>query len=148
MSPKILFIVPSRVAQIADICADFGATIEFEESETGEQAAQLLDALVGRVVTVKFPLPIDPLDRPFDAVETVAKILDREGSPYVYFVDAFEEPTRGLRVRGRIVVKGEAGPYRYDLPWEQEEPKLDVATLCASGMEPHTAEALVVAHNL
>lgn len=143
MGPKILFVVPPSVADIAAIRADCGGAIEFESPETEDKAANLLAALVGNLATIEFPLPVDPMDLPFDGVEAIAKILDREGGRYIYVVDAFEEPSRGLRVRGRVVFNDETGPHRYDIAWEHGEPKLDALTLCAGGMDPNAAAALI-----
>lgn len=141
MDPRIIFIVPLVVDKIADVVAEYSGEIDGVLPNDATHAATLLNALVGRVTTVTFPLPIDPIDWPLDAVEALSKAMD-DGC-FAYLVDAWVEPSRGVRVPGRVVYNIGDGERRLDVPWEHGEPALDRPTLLATGLNRADAEALV-----
>jgi hypothetical protein len=143
MDPRILFTTPADVSALAETIAEYSGVVEFSTPSDAAEAAALLSVRVGRLTTVEFALPSDPLDFPFDAVEAVARVLEADGVRYAYVVDAFVEPSRGVRVQGRIVLNDGAGPETLTVPWEHGEPQFDVATLLAAGMDPARAAETV-----
>lgn len=141
MDPKINFLVPPYVHKLAAEISQYSGVVDGVQPDDVIETAGLLRERVGKLVEVTFALPVDPLDFPFDAVEAVAKATD--GGIYIYCVDAFTEPSRGVRVNGRVVFRETGEERRLEIPWKHGEPGLDVATLVAGGLDAADATGLV-----
>ena len=144
MGSKIIIDVPSDSGPLAEVVAEYGGQIEFDTPADEVEAAKILAALEGsHGVTIKFDDPVDPMDTPLDAVAKIGELLDARNSRYVLLCDAFVEPSRGLRVLGRVVANDGTGPRQWNVPWEHGAPSLDVATLSACGLRREEASAIV-----
>jgi hypothetical protein len=141
MDPRIILVVPPLSAKLAGEVDYYSGRIDGVLPEDADQAAALLNARVGTLVEIVFPLPVDPVDMPYDAVEAAAKATN--GGVYIFFVDAFMEPSKALRVQGRIVFREGGRERRLDVPWEHGEPRFDAKTLMACGLDADEAYGLL-----
>jgi hypothetical protein len=132
MDPKIILLVPSLTAKLSEEIEYHSGRIDGILPDDADHAARLLTERIGYLTVAEFPLPVDPLDRPSDAVEAVAAATN--GGHYLYIVDAWTEPSRGVRVPGRIVVRNGSRERTLTIPWEHGSPSLDLPTLLAGGL--------------
>lgn len=137
---SILFTAPSDATRIAEILADAACEIDGREGLEYEEIAAHLEASAGRIVEVL----VDD-DDPLSPVWDVAGVLDGTGSGYWAVADAFVERSRGVRSLGRVLLNVDGSPSRTEMkvPWEYGEPRLDAATLEASGMPRDGATEVV-----
>lgn len=140
MEPRIILLVPPMSAKLAGEVDFYSGRIDGVLPEDADQAAAILYARVGTLVEIVFPLPVDPADLPCDAVEAAATATN--GGVYLYLVDAFMEPSSGVRVKGRIVFREGARERRLDVP-EHGEPRFDAKTLMACGLNADEAYGLL-----
>ena len=141
MDPFIVFLCPISVAKIAAEIDYRSGRIDGTLPSDVKAAESMLRDRIGHLVTVEFPLPVDRLDGPSDAVEAVANATS--GGYYLYVVDAYTEQSRDFRVKGVVTIREGARERRLTIPLEHSEPGLDVATLVACGMDRNEAEDLV-----
>jgi hypothetical protein len=141
MDPKIIILCPRSVAKIADEIDYRGGIVDGVQPMDVKAAEQMLRDRIGYLVEIQFPLPVDPMDGPADAVEAVAAATN--GGFYLYSVDAYTEQTRGIRVKGRIVFRESGRERRLDIPWEHASPAFDVPTLLAGGLTADEAYGLL-----
>jgi hypothetical protein len=139
-STTILFVVPETVQALGAVLCDHGGTLEYEtEFETYDQAIDYLGERKGQVLTAQFEDVDDTLDPLFAFVNE----LDDHKSPYLGVADAFEEPSRRLRVDGTVVYHlfdGQKDRARAVFPWSEGDPQVDETTLRKAGVD----EAVIV----
>lgn len=141
MDTRIILLVPPMSAKLAGEVDYYSGRIDGILPDDASQAAAILNARVGTLVEIVFPLPVDPIDMPCDAVEAAATATN--GGVYIYLVDAFMEPSSGVRVKGRVVFREGGRERRLDVPWELGEPRFDAKTLIACGMDADEAYGLL-----
>jgi hypothetical protein len=141
MDPRIILLVPPMSAKLAGEIDYYSGRIDGVQPDDADRAAAILNARVGALVEIVFPLPVDPTDMPCDAVEAAATATN--GGVYVYLVDAFTEPSSGVRVKGRIVFREGGRERRLDVPWEHGEPRFDAKTLMICGLDADAAYGLL-----
>ena len=145
MSTKIIFDVPKDVTRLAEVVYDNGGAIEGEDCESPEQVLETLTALAGRRgMTVEFASHDEVLARPIDQVKGIVEILEAAGNArYAYSTEAFVEPSRGVRVLGRVGFNLGSGPREYQVPWQHGESEFDVTTLESCGVSRIEAAAII-----
>ncbi|MBB4197889.1 hypothetical protein GGD83_001682 [Rhodoblastus sphagnicola] len=141
MDPRIILLVPPMSAKLAGEVDYYSGRIDGVLPDDADQAAAILNARVGSLVEIVFPLPVDPTDTPYDAVEAAATATN--GGVYIYLVDAFMEPSKGERVKGRVVFREGGRERRLDVPWEHGEPRFDTKTLTTCGLDVDEAYGLL-----
>jgi hypothetical protein len=141
MDPFIIFLCPAVVAKMADEINYRSGRIDGLLPADVKDAESMLRERAGYLVTVEFPLPVDPLDAPEDAVEAVA--TSTNGGFYAYVIDEYTEPAKGVRVKGRVVFREGGRERRIEIPSEHGAPALDVPTLLAGGLTPEEAYGLI-----
>lgn len=141
----MILLVPPLSAKLAGEVDYYSGRIDGVLPDDADQAAAMLNARVGTLVEITFPLPTDPADRPCDAVEAAANATN--GGFYVYLVDAFTEPSKGERVKGRVVFREGGRERRLDVPSEHGEPRLDAKTLMSCGLNADEAYGLLARFN-
>jgi hypothetical protein len=142
LDPKIIFTVPPHVAGIAREVEQFSGAVDGIQPAAAVEAMTLLHAREGRVVEVVFPEPVDPMDWPTYSVKVVAKELAAATMGYAYLVAAWTEPSRGVAVKGRVVVSDGLLERWLEIPWEHGAPAPDMQTLLAGDPSTSKAEAV------
>lgn len=140
MDLRVLFRVPEDAASVAEILGEHGVTEGLGGNTDGGEIADFLDVRAGEWAEAELDS-----DDPVGAACELASRLSDSRSPFWIAFDAFTEPSRGLRVLGRVYVSPAGDPVDpagLEVPWTHGRPAMDERTLMAAGMTREEADAV------
>lgn len=137
---RMLFIVPEDSARLAEILAEHGGYLEYEQNL--DDFTDYLSERVGQGLTAEF----EDLDDPSDALYEFGQELEAQKTAYFGVCNSREERSRGDRYEGYVVYNisgSSAGMVQKNYPWREGEPSFDDRSLRIAGVSDEEIDRII-----